>query len=383
MPALQNENCHVEWRKCPDLPYKMRSVSVATNNAKSKVYIIPKNNSLKDGGTSCFCYDISLKQWKELPEMGHYYCTLLLCNGHLNIIGGYDSNTHEFSPKVLTFLEATNSWVPIYPDMLKARLKPGVAECHNHMIVAGGCIGKCCLTNDIEILDCEQKPLLWKRCAVQLPVKMWSINLAVCEDYVYIVGYSSTERTSGNAYRIPAGAVLISSLNPTKPNAGQNQWIPLPAAPHIRASVVCIGSCLMIAGGSKLSEVTSDILSFDGIEHGWKKIGTLSSPRADAAVCVLGDTTLMAIGGYSKGGGLKASENSSLSTVEIGQVEVSNIYAWPGVPRGSYILEGQGQERRTEVHVSHSLLYLWTLCISLGPVQTVPLPPLLAPLYIS
>ena len=337
-PASQNENCHIQWTKCPDLPYKMKSPSVATNHAKNKVYVTPKNSSLKDGGNSCFCYDITQKQWKKLPEMGYYFCTLLMCNGHLNTIGGYDSKSHKISPKVLTFLEATSSWVSIYPDMLKARVKPGVAEYLNHMIVAGGCIGKNCITNDIEILDCEQKPLLWKRCAVELPVGMWSINLTVWEDYMYIVGYSSSKHTSGNTYKISVGAVLISSLNPTKSCTGHNQWITLPAAPHIRAGVVCIGSRLMIAGGSWSSKVTSDIFSFDGVNHVWKKIGTLASARAGVAVCALSDTTLMAIGGYSQGGGIEASEKSSLSTVEIGQTEVCYICMYIRMYAYTYVL---------------------------------------------
>ena len=323
LPPAQNEKCNIKWTKCPDLPYKMKSASVATNHAKNKVYVIPKSNSSKEGGDSCFSYDIISKQWKELPPMGHYYCTLLMCNGDLNAIGGYNSKSREISPKVFTYLEDSNKWVSIYPDMLTAKVKPGVAEYLGNMIVSGGCVGKNCITNSIEILNCKQKPFLWKTCAVQLPVEMWNLNLVVHKDYLYIVGFSGLNYTNGDMYRIPADAVMISSLAPTR---SSNYWISLPAMPHIRPGVVCVGSLLMAMGGSKSHKVLSEILSFDTINLVWKKIGALTSVRADVAVCALSNTTIMAVGGYSKGGGYKEAEKSSLATVEVGEIKVSYMY---------------------------------------------------------
>ena len=317
-----SEKGDIKWKRCPDVPYKMKSASVATNSTKSKVYVTPKNNKSKYGGKSCFCYDITSKQWEQLPEMEHYYCVLLLCNGNLNAIGGYDSMFNKFSTKVSTFCEDTNTWASIYPDMLKPRFKPGVAAYRNQMIVAGGCVEKNCPSKDIEILDCEQKPFIWKRCAVRLPLEMWAINLAVCEGHMYIVGFSEVNSTSGKSYRIPAGDLIPSSY-PTKSYTTENKWDPLPGAPYIRAGVVSIGSNLMIVGGSMSSKVTSDIFSFDRFNLNWRKIGVLTSARADVAVCSLSDTTIMVIGGYSRGGSLQASEDSSMSTVEMEDIKVS------------------------------------------------------------
>ena len=323
LPTAQNEKCAIKWTKCPDLPYKMKSASVATNQAKNKVYVMPKSNSSKQGGDSCFSQDIKSKQWKELPQTGYYYCTLLLCKGDLNAIGGYNSKSREISPKIFTFFEDSNRWVSNYPDMLTAKVKPGVAEYLGNMIIAGGSVGKSCITNSIEILNCQQKPFLWKTCAVRLPKEMWNINLVVHKDYLYTVGFCGVDYTSADMYRIPAGAVLVSSLASTR---SRNYWIPLPAVPHIRADVACVGSLLIAVGGSKSHKVLSEIFSFDTINLVWKKIGALTSVRADVAVCALSNTTIMAVGGYSKGGGCKEAEKSSLSTVEVGEIEVS--YTW-------------------------------------------------------
>ena len=326
----------------------MKSASVATNAAKNKVFIIPKNNKAKDGGKSCFCYDFTSTQWEQLPEMEHYYCALLLCNGNLNAIGGKDSKSNNYSPKVSTFLEDTNTWASIYPDMLKPRLKPGVAAYQNQMVVAGGCIRQNLSTDDIEILNCEQKPFLWKRCAVQLPLEMWAINLAVCEDYIYIVGFSEMKSTSGKTYRIPVGD-LIPSPYPTEAYTAGNQWDDLPGAPYIRAGVVSIGSHLVIVGGSMSSKVTSDIFSFDRYNLTWRKIGVLTSSRADVAVCALSDTTIMVIGGYSRGGGLQASEESSMMNVEMGEIKV--------VLSNSYITKDNLKNRKYNLLIAYNIIF--------------------------
>ena len=80
---------------------------------------------------------------------------------------------------------------------------------------------------------------------------------------------------------------------------------------------------LMVAGGSSTSSMlTSDVFQFDRFNNEWKMIGSLAGSRADAAMCTI-NNTIVVIGGYSRGGGMEASEESSLSTMEIGQVEVN------------------------------------------------------------
>ena len=301
----------------------MNSISLVADVEQKKIYASP-NNSIKLHRSPCcvFCYDLVSCKWTHLPKIGHYRCVLLMCNGQLNAISGYDSNSHELTRAVSTFCEMTKRWVSVYPDLLKARFKPGAIAYQNHMIVAGGYIDKVHIADDIEILNCLRQPLLWKSCAVRLPVQMWALNFAICEEYLYIVGYCDTKHTKANAFRIPAD-VIISSSNPSnKPYTNASYWLTLPPAPYFRSGLTSTSILLIVAGGSKASQLTSDVFRFDRFNNKWKKIGSLASPKAAVAVCTINDT-IMVFGGYNRGGSIEASEESSLSTVEMGQVEIN------------------------------------------------------------
>ena len=51
-------------------------------------------------------------------------------------------------------------------------------------------------------------------------------------------------------------------------------------------------------------------------------MGSLTSPRANVAIATISNTTIMAIGGYSKGGSIEAAAESSLTTVEFGKMKL-------------------------------------------------------------
>ena len=322
LSTLQSGRCHLKWTRCADLPYKMHSISVVADTENNKIYVCPNNSmKLNQCPYRIFCYDLSSHQWTDLPKLRHYRCVLLMCNGQLNVLGGYNSHSHELTKKVSTYCEIMNSWVSIYPDMFKARLKPGAIAYHNHMIVAGGYLNDNHIADNIEVLNCLERPYVWNRCAVPLPAQMWAINFAICSDHLYIVGYNDAKHTKPNAFRISA-TVLLSTLRSSKPYNNTPYWTALPEAPYCRAGLASTHLLLMTAGGSnQSSQLTSGVFWFDRFNKKWRNIGCLTSPRAGVAICTLNDT-IMVFGGYSKGGSIEASEESSLTTVEIGQVEI-------------------------------------------------------------
>ena len=320
LSTLQSGKCHIKWTKCADLPCKMKSISIVTDTERKKIYA-----STNDSTVPCcvFCYELVSHQWMHLPKLQHYRCVLLMCNGQLNAIGGYDSKSHILTKAVSTFCETTKNWVSTYPDLFKARLKPGAISYLDHMMVAGGYIDKIHIADDIEILDSTQQPLIWKSCAVQLPMHMWALKFAICEKNLYIVGYNDSRHTKANAFRIPANALISSPNANSKLCANTPNWLVLPPAPYFRAGLASTSVLLMVAGGSSTSsKLTSDVFRFDRFNNEWKIIGSLSSPKADVAMCTINDTIIV-IGGYSRGGSMEASEESSLSTMEMGQVEIN------------------------------------------------------------
>ena len=91
---------------------------------------------------------------------------------------------------------------------------------------------------------------------------------------------------------------------------------------YFRTGLTSTSIFLIVAGGSKASQLTSDIFRFDRFNNKWKKIGLLASTKAGVAVCTINDT-IMVFGGYVRGGSIEAPEESSLRTVEMGQVAIN------------------------------------------------------------
>ena len=98
-----------------------------------------------------YVYDINGNQWDRLPPPGQYYGTLVVINSKLTVIGGWDDTTRKITNKVTTY--NNNNWNNFYPNMIKARNKPGAMIHSDYVIVAGGSIADKTFSDDIELLN--------------------------------------------------------------------------------------------------------------------------------------------------------------------------------------------------------------------------------------
>ncbi|XP_065893295.1 uncharacterized protein [Dysidea avara] len=314
--ALESGQCHIKWTRCADLPHKMYGASVAGDN--ENVYVTDTNSPCHIPRNIVYCYDISMHQWKELPEPEQYYFVLLMVNGQLTAIGGLDFITLNQTSKVSTFSKLNNSWISLYPNLLIPRSKPGAVVHCDHVIVAGGQTSDG-IADDIEILNWKQLPLMWKRASVYLPCPMFAMHLTICEEDLYIVGYDDDKTTYQNVHFINITTVV--SLDNSALNSHVDSlWSKLPSIPLTRAGVA--STCpILIAGGSFKGVITSNIFIYDSHDQIWTKVASLTSPRSNVAIATINNTTIMVIGGYSKGGSAEAAAESSLTTVELGEAE--------------------------------------------------------------
>ena len=160
---------------------------------KQNVYVFDTNSThtsnLRD---DLYCYNMLSRKWKELPTpLRHCYFVLLVIDGLLTAIGGLNSITLNTTRKVSTFSKEKNSWISVYPCLLMPRLKPGAVVHCDHVIVAGGhTTGG--ISDNIEILNWKDLPLVWQRSPIHL---LFSICLATREDDLFIVGYSDNTAT--------------------------------------------------------------------------------------------------------------------------------------------------------------------------------------------
>ena len=101
-----------------------------------------------------YVYDINGNQWDRFPPPGQRKGTLQIINSNLTVIGGWDNTTRKSINKVITY--NNNSWKNIYPNMNKARVKPGVVTHLDYVIVAGGALDDKTFSDDIEVLNYKQ-----------------------------------------------------------------------------------------------------------------------------------------------------------------------------------------------------------------------------------
>ena len=191
-----------------------------------------------------YVYDINGNQWDRLPPPGQYMGTLQTIDSNLTVIGGRDT-TRKITNKVTTY--NNNSWKNIYPNMIKARVWPGVVTHLDYVIVAGGGLDGNTFSDDIEVINYKQSSH-WVIDRLKLPEPMWNPSLTISEDLLYIVGYS---RANGNrtraAHKVPVDIITSSAAQLTSNQTAH--WTQLPPAPHGSTAVIpnsCPPGSLMV-----------------------------------------------------------------------------------------------------------------------------------------
>jgi len=246
-----------------------------------------------------YCYSIMTDRWERVPNPGQYYAMLHTINDKLTIIGGRDITTRKITNKVSTYIN--DSWVNHYPNLLKARSKPGVVSYSHYIIVVGGGKDEVSDHNDIELLDSTQLSH-WVMTSVLLPQPMWNIFPTICKDTFCIVGYSGPgTKSNSTVYQLAVDAI-ISCGSQSGTSNGTIQWMKLPNAPYYNTRILPYSYPPVIVGGLDIHGApTSDIAMLDYCSGTWKRVASLTSPRDSVAVISINSETIMVLGGISTG----------------------------------------------------------------------------------
>ena len=266
-----------------------------------------------------YVYDINNNQWDRLPPPGQYKGILQIISSKLTVIGGMDNPTNKITNKVTTY--NNNSWSNEYPNLLKARARPGALTHLDYVIVVGGILDDNTCSDDIELLNYKQSSH-WVIARMKLPEAMGLPSLTIANDTLYIVGYGiATGRTSA-AYEVSVSMVISSAAQLT--NNQTAHWTKLPPAPHY-ATAIIPNSCPPVIIGGKIKGVptcTVDIRVLDVPNNSWKKIASLTTARSSTAVIPINHDSILVIGGFTGGIGPKEAKAHSISRVEKGSVRL-------------------------------------------------------------
>ena len=316
MPALQSGCYELTWEKCADLPSPMYSASAVLHN--EKVHVMAGAAPDVDTLRYVYTYDIHSNHWDTLPPPGHIKGVLQIIDGKPSVIGGWDTDRGEVTNKVSTFIN--NNWTQQYPNMLKNRIRPGVATYSDYVIVAGGIRDINTVYDDIELLYYKQSPH-WIRTNINLPEPMAYISLTIADDLLYIAGYNTSRGRSNKAYKIAADKITSSVAQP--PTSSQTvQWTTIPSTPHYYTATIPNSCPPVIIGGGDLQDVpTTDVAM---LKQSWSKVASLSSPRHSVAVVSIDCDSILVIGGTTGGKTYEEAKAHSMTTVEKGTVKRSH-----------------------------------------------------------
>ena len=262
-----------------------------------------------------YVYDINGNQWDRLPPPGQHMGRLVVINSKLTVIGGRDNTTRERTNKVTTY--NNNSWNNFYPNMIKARNKPGAVVQLDYVVVAGGVIADKTFSDDIELLNYKQSSY-WVIARMKLPEPMWNPSLTISDNLLYIVGYGAAQGRTNAAYKLSIDIITSPANQPTS-----NHWTKLPPAPHYETAIIPNTSPPVIIGGHDIQYVTTaDIRVLDVPNNSWKKIASLTSPRSCTAVVPINLDSILVIGGVTGGRSIEEAMKHSVTRVEKGSVRL-------------------------------------------------------------
>ena len=266
-----------------------------------------------------YIYDINSNQWDKLPPPGQCRGILQIIDSKLTVIGGKDNTTKKKTNKVTTYYN--NMWSNEYPNLLKARVLPGVLTHLDYVIVAGGILDDNTFSDNIELLDYKQSSH-WLIAEMKLPEAMRRPSLTISDDILYIVGYSIATGRSSAAYKVSINNIVAS---PVIHNQASN-WTELPPAPYYHTAIIPYASPPMIIGGYDIQCIpTVDIRMLDVRSNSWKKIALLTTARAATSVVPINHGSILVMGGYSGGKAVEETKAHSIGTVEKGTVRLYHI----------------------------------------------------------
>ena len=273
-----------------------------------------------DGNTLdyIYVYDINNNRWDRLPPPGQYMGTLQIINNKLTIIGGWDNTAKKKTNMVTTY--NNNSWRNEYPNLLKARVRPGVLTHLDHVIVAGGALDDGTFSDDIELLNYTQ-PSHWVITRMKLPEAMRFPSVTISDSTLYIVGYSKANGRTDAAYKMSVDLVTSSPAQLISDQTAH--WTKLCKAPYGGTAIVP-NSCppVIVGGYDKQYVPAADIRVLDVPNNSWKKITSLTTARANAAIVSINHDSILIIGGFTGGRGPKGAMAHCISTVEKGTVRL-------------------------------------------------------------
>ena len=239
---------------------------------------------------SIYRYEWNTAKWEELPSSPYSNSGLVIIDGELTAVGGYDTYCTN---KLFTLQEG--QWVEHYPPMNTLCQCPAVVSTSdgNYIVVVGGSDS---WTTTVEVFHVKTRT--WCELEAYLPPPLPQPSTTICGDQLHIVGHD------GSGYSCSLQDILSSY----QPNTSQSTshsvtWTPLPQLPVENSTVVTLSGQLVVVGNNQSRmEGISDVNSiYQLLDRQWVEIGSTSICAEKYLLITPSPNKMMIVGGEGHG----------------------------------------------------------------------------------
>ena len=234
------------------------------------------------GSKSVYRYATSEDKWFELPQCPFENSGLVVIDGVLTAVGGWDG--YHRTKKLVTLQRG--KWVEDYPAMNTARSFPTVVRASpTEVIVIGGMGDRRSWITAVELLQIGNKSWFQLTC---LPTAPSLPSATLCGSQLYVI-----DRNNINNYSCSL-QVIYTNMIPH-----ELTWTRLPRLPANCSTAATFCGQLVIVGGMKenirTDERTCPIHQL--IDGEWVEIGSLSTARQECLVASVSADQMVVVGG--------------------------------------------------------------------------------------
>ena len=280
----------------------MRAASCGSTIHNSKVYISTFCKDRKGKPVSpVLVYSTNEHKWSTLPNQQRA-ATMAVVNNHITLIGGRDVSTGMVTNTLSTWYEE-GQWKQVLPPMPTRRSRPAVISHDNLLLVTGGLAEDfSTVLNTTDVLDLTT--MKWSTPeGLNLPVPLWGHHLALCEEYLYLVGGTtvyprrSPEDDNSQAWRAKWSDVKQTAA-PQHSQPQRGVWTQIADPPTLRPTAVSCGGTLYTVGGrTRVNKPISTVYSYITTRNQWVSVGDMSVERVDHCAVPLSSNTIFVTGG--------------------------------------------------------------------------------------
>ena len=269
-------------------PCEMMRGSAASGSQYA--YFMPSNSH------AVHRYEWSTEKWDELPPCPYRDSGLVIIDGALTAVGGYDG--FGYTNKLFTLRQG--KWVDELPPMKTACSQTASISTSdgNYIFAVGGYNGGG-WTTVVDVFQMRSRR--WSEITdlhVYLPQPLSHPSATICGNHIHAIG------RDGNGF-----SCSLQDLLTTSPSRSHSiPWSPLPLLPmrYSTAATLC-GQLVLVGGMRDWSSVNSIHQLVDGQ---WVEIGSMTSSRRWRLVVSPSPDKMMIVGGQRAG----ASEPFALPT---------------------------------------------------------------------